>query len=502
MKFLLPFLCLATSAVAQVGPDYERPSLDSTGRFKGVTWREATPCSHLPKGDWWKIFRDPTLNGLMDRATANNQEVKAAIARFDQARTTARITQSNLLPTLSAPLSAQQQRTSENMPSAFPLEGLRYDGPAYNALLDFAWEIDLWGKIRRGVEADEATALAAADAVHNILLGIQAEVASNYFQIRSFDGEINLVREAVGLRGEALKVARARVKAGAGSELEEAQSETEVATAEAEISQIRAQRDQLENAIAILVGANPSSFSVPVNAKGLPSPPSQPAGLPTDLLERRPDLAAAERKLAAATARIGVAKAEFFPSLSLVGNGGFQSGDIDVLFEPASLMWSYGPRVHLPIFSGNQNRFNLSRSHAAHDEALALYRQTFLSALADVETSLSALRHLKTESASLLRAKSSAERAATLARTRYESGTSPYLDALSADRTALETQRSSMRVSGKRLVATVSLIKAIGGGWDVSKTRALPVTTPDPAAFSNPDQVEKGLLKKLFQRRR
>ena len=498
---LLSILFLAAPAAAQVGPDYERPSLDSTGRFKGVTWREATPSSHLPKGEWWKIFRDPTLNGLVERATANNQELKAAIARFDQARTTARITKANLLPTLGAPLSVEQQRTSANMPSAFPLDGLRYDGPAYNALLDFSWEIDLWGKIRRGVEADEATALAAADAVHNVLLGIQAEVASTYFQIRTRDGEINIVREAVALRGEALKIARARVEAGAGSELEEAQSETEVATAEAEISQLRTQRDQLENAIAILVGANPSSFSVPVNAKGLPSPPTQPAGLPTDLLERRPDLAAAERQLAAATARIGVAEALFFPSVSLMGNGGLQSGDIDLLFEPTSLMWSYGPKIHVPIFSGNKNRFNLSRSQAAHDEALAVYRQTFLSAIAEVETSLSSLRHLQSESSSLQRARTSAERAAGLARTRYESGTSPYLDVLSADRTSLNTQLASVRVSGKRLIATVSLIKAIGGGWERSQTIALPVTTPDPAARSNPDEVEKGLFKKLFQRK-
>ncbi len=494
-------LLLTAPAMAQVGPDYERPALDATDRFKGVTWREANPSSHLPKGEWWTIFRDPALNGLVERASTNNQEIKAALARFDQARATARMTRANLLPTIGVPLSGEQQRTSANMPSAFPLDGLRYDGPAYNALLDFGWEIDLWGKIRRGAEAEEANALAVADAVHNVLLGIQAEVASHYFQIRTLDGEIHLVREAVALRGEALKIARARVIAGAGSELEEAQSETEVATAEAEISQLRTQRDQLENAIAILVGANPSSFTVPVNAKSLPSPPRQPSALPTDLLERRPDLAAAERQLAAATARIGVAEAQYFPSVSLMGNGGFQSGDIDLLFDPASLMWSYGPKIRVPIFSGNKNRFNLSRSQAAHDEALARYRQTFLSAIAEVETSLSMLRHLQSESASLQRARTSAERAADLARTRYESGTSPYLDVLSADRTALTTRLASVRVSGKRLIATVSLIKAIGGGWEKAKTTDLPLTTPDPAARLNSEEGERGGFRKLFKRR-
>jgi len=501
IRTLLPLLCFATSVFAQVGPDYERPAIEATNRFKGVTWREATPSSHLPKGEWWKIFRDPKLDELQARATANNQELKAAIARFDQARTTARIARADLLPTIGAPLTYEQQRTSANMPSAFPLNGMRYDGPAFNTLMDFGWEIDLWGKIRRQVEADDATALAAADAVHNVLLGIQAEVASTYFQLRALDGEIGIVREAVSWRGEALKIARARVKAGAGNELDEAQSETEVATAEAEISVLRTQRDQLENALAILLGSNPSSFSIKVNTRDLPGPPDQPAGLPTDLLERRPDLAQAERQLAAATARIGVAKARFFPSVSLMGNGGFQSGDLDLLFEPASLMWSYGPKIRIPIFSGNRDRFNLSRSQAAHDEALALYRQAFLSAIADVETSLSSLQHLQTQSVSLNRARTSAEKAAHLARTRYESGTSPYLDVITSNRSALLTQVATERVAGQRLVATVSLIKAIGGEWDRAETIALPVTTPDPAARSNPDEVEKGFFKKFFKPR-
>ena len=492
----------AFSQMRPIGPDYERPAVESTNRFKGVTWREPCPSSHFSKGEWWKIFSDAKLNELESRATANNQELKGAMARFDQARTMARMTKSDLLPTLSAPLSAEQQRTSANMPSPFDLAGLRYDGPAYSALVDFGWEIDLWGKIRRNVEADESKTLAAADAAHNVLLGIQAEVASTYFQIRSLDSEVRSVRGVVGSRGEALKIARARVKAGAGSDLEEAQSETEVANAEAEISVLALQRDQLENALAVLLGLNASSFSLPDNGRDLPRPPQQPAGLPSDLLERRPDIAAAERTLAAATARIGAAKAEFFPSVKLMGSGGFQSGDLDILFEPASLMWSYGPRVNLPLFSGNRNRFNLSRTHAAHDEALAAYRQAFLSAIADVENSLSSLRHLETQAVTQQRAHTSAARASSLARTRYESGTSPYLDVIESNRTVLTTERATARIAGQRMLATVSLIKAIGGGWDQTKTLALPEVTPDPAARSDPEKVEKGFLKKLFQRKR
>ncbi len=501
MRFLLPILLLATSAAAQVGPDYERPPTPLPERFKNVAWRTGNPSSHLPKGEWWKIYRDPKLNELQARATANNQELKGAIARFDQARTTARMSRSDLFPTLGVPLSAERQRTSENQPSPIPMNGLRYEGPAYNIAADFSWEIDLWGKLRRSLEANESEALAAADAVHNVLLGIQAEVASTYFQIRALDTEIAIVREAVGWRGEALKIARARVRAGAANDLEEAQGETEVASAEAEISVLQAQRDQLENALALLLGANASSFALPATARGLPGPPKIPAGFPSDLLERRPDVAAAERQLAAATARIGVAQAEFFPSVSLLGSAGYQSGDLDLLFDPASLMWRYGPSIRVPVFSGNKNRYNLSRSHARHDEALAAYRQSFLGAVADVETSLSGLRHLAKESEALSRAAGSASKAARLVRTQYEAGTSPYIDFITTNRTALDTERAVARVAGRRMVASVSLVKALGGGWDQTRALPMPEASADPVAKSDPERVEVPLLKKLFKKR-
>jgi len=495
------FLLLASPASAQVGPDYERPASTVPERFKNVAWREARPSAHLSKGQWWTIFRDPKLNELQARATENNQELKAAIARFDQARTTARMSKSDLAPVIGLPLSAEKQKTSANMPSAFPLDGLRYDGPAFNALADFSWEIDLWGKLRRTVESDNAKTLAAADTVHNVLLGIQAEVAATYFQIRALDSEIAIVREAVGWRGEALKIARARVLAGAANDLEQAQSETEVATAEAEISVLQAQRDQLENALALLVGANASSFSLAAAGNPLPSPPKVPAGFPSDLLERRPDVAAAEQQLAAATARIGVAEAEFFPSVSLLGNGGFQSGDLDLLLDPASILYNYGPRVHVPVFSGNKNRFNLSRSHAIHDEALAAWRQSFLAAVAEVETSLSNLSHLSKQAEVLGRARASSMRAARLARTQYEAGTAPYLDVITANRTALNTELAAERVSGQRLVASVSLVKALGGGWDQTRSLPMPEAAADPVAKSDPEKTETPLLKRLFRKK-
>lgn len=495
MRSFLLLSILTATACAQVGPDYERPASAVPPKFKGVTWRAASPAAHLPKGEWWKVFRDPKLNELMARATAGNQDLKAALARFDQARATARMARADFLPGVSLPLTAERQRTSENQPSPIPLNGLRYDGPAYNAMADFSWELDLWGKIRRQNEGARADAEAAADAAHNVLLGIQAELASSYFQLRALDQEIRLVREAVSLRGEALKIAQARVLAGAGSELEQAQAETEVASAEAEISTLQARRDQYENAIAILTGSSAASFRV-TSGGALPAPPGLPAGVPSDLLERRPDISSAERQLAAATARIGVARAQFFPSIRLLGRGGYQSMDLDALLEPASLMWSYGPSISVPLFAGGKNRFNMQKARAAHDEALAGWRQAFLTAVADVETSLSSIQNLATTSAAQQRARQSAERAASLAKTRYEAGTSPYLDVIEANRTALAMQRATAQTAGQRLAAAVSLIKALGGGWEAGA--ALPAAEPDPAAQSpQGSEGKRGLLSRL-----
>ena len=504
MRSLL-FLALAAPALAQVGPDYQRPSANPPPTFKGaVSWRQPRPSDDLAKGEWWRVFHDSKLCELMARATANNQQLKSAIARFDQARAAARMARADFFPTASLPVTVERQRTSGNMPSPFPLNGLKYDGPAYNVPLDLGWEIDLWGKLRRKLEGSRADAAAAAVAIHNVLLGIQADVAVNYFKIRALDDEIGIVKKAVGWRDEALKIARARVQAGAGNELEAAQAETEVATAESEISGLQSQRDQIENSIAILLGESATDFHISARG-GLAGPPTVPSGVPSDLLERRPDIAQAERALAAATARIGAARAEFFPSLRLFGKGGLQSGDIDLLFEPASLMWNYGPSVSIPLFAGGKNRANLNRSTAAHDEALAGYRQAFLVAIADVESALSTIRHLGTQAGALQRARESSEKAASLARTRYEAGTSPYLDVIEANRTTLTTQRATVQVAGQRLIAAVSLIKAVGGGWDQAKTALIPATTPDPAAKSDPaaEEEKKGLfsrIKSIFRR--
>ena len=502
----LTFLSIVATTSAQivtVGPDYERPTTEVTAGYKNsARWREARPLDGLPKGAWWRVFGDARLNEMMSLATAQNQSLKAAIARFDQARAGAGIARSAFFPSMSMPVTITNQQTAENMPSAFPLLGLRYNGPSYNVPLDFSWELDLWGKIRRQVEAARNEAAASANLMQNVLLGIHADVATNYFRIRAIDSELKTVREAVGWRKEALEIARARVKAGAGSELEQAQAETEVATAEAEVSALQNQRDQLENAIALLCGANPSRFRLSSSGAMPGGPPRVPSGVPTDLLERRPDIAAAERALAATTAQIGATKANFFPSIRLIGTGGFLSGDVDQLFEVTSFNWNVGPSINVPLFAGGKTLSAMERVRAAHDEALANYRQAILVSFNDVENALAAIRNLAVQSEAQQRARESAEKAAQLAKTRYEAGTSPYLEVIEANRTVLQVQRANANLAGQRLIASVSLIKALGGGWDQNLPVEVPQVERDPAAQSvTPEKKSlwgkfKGLFKK------
>lgn len=496
MRILFSLL-LATSAIAQVGPDYERPETVTPPNYKSaIRWRETRPLDSLPKGDWWRVFGDARLNDLMARATAHNQTLKAAVARFDQARAGTGIARAAFFPSADINSVFTTQRTSPNMPSAFPLNGLHYVGPSYNVPLDFTWELDLWGKIRRQVESARADASAAASMMQNVLLGMHADVATNYFRIRALDGELQTVRAAVGWRRQALDIARARVKAGAGSELEQAQAETEVATAEAEVSALQNQRDQLENGIALLTGTNPSAFKLGGNASLLPTPPGIPVGVPTDLLERRPDVAAAERTLASATAQIGVVKGNFFPSIKLIGHGGYLSGDSAKLFELSSLNWNVGPSISVPLLAGGKNRAAAERSRAAHDEALANYRQAVLVSFSDVENALAALRNLSTQAEAQHRARDSAQKAAEIAHARYEAGTSPYLDVIEANRSLLATQRACATLAGQRLIASVSLIKALGGGWDQSLPVTVPVATADPAARGSTAE-KKGFFTKV-----
>jgi len=454
-----------------VGPNYQRPATAVPSEYKSTNalgeWKEAVPLDHLPKTAWWEVFGDTRLNELEQRAAAENQDLKAAIARVGQARATARLAGNSLIPSLDLNPSARRERYSPNQLPSFGSITVN----TFRVPLDLSYEVDLWGRIRRGFEGARADAQSSLAAFQSVLLGLQADVARNYFTLRALDAEMATVRETLDLRNEQLKLTRGRFDGGIGTELDVSRAETEYATAEAESAALARRRAELENALAILVGENPSSFKLqPLahDAEWALEPPAIPAGLPADLLERRPDVAESERQLAAANARIGMAKAAFFPVLRLTGSGGYVSGELENLLSWDSRIWSIGPSVSLPIFAQARNRSNFQRSKAVYEEAVARYRQQVLVAFGDVENSLSAIRFLSEQAAAQQRAVTSAQRAASLALQRYDAGIVGYLDVVDADRAALVTQRARAQLAGERLVASIHLIKALGGGWDES----------------------------------
>src|SRR5947207_2134033 len=339
---LVPIVTLALAGCA-VGPNYKRPTTETPAHYKAEalgSWKEGQPGDHVPKGDWWNIFGDETLNDLQGRATGANQELKAAVARVEQARATARVARSELLPTLNADSSYTRQRFSPNqVPSFGDLTANNYRGA-----LDLSYEIDLWGRVRRGFESARADAQASLAAFYSVLLTLQADVAQNYFSLRALDAEIATVTGTVDLRKEQVRLVRSRFQGGIGNELDVARAETELATTEAEAAALAQRRNELENAIAILAGANPAGFKLAAlddaDTEWNPQPRGVPAGRPADLLARRPDVREAGREPGSANARIGVAKAAFFPVLTLTGSGGYVSGDIDSLFNWEGRAWS------------------------------------------------------------------------------------------------------------------------------------------------------------------
>jgi multidrug efflux system outer membrane protein len=462
-------ICLAFSAsagVLTVGPDYKRPTNSLPSAYKATelgSWKEGQPLENVPKGNWWEVFQDSELDHLETLALESNQELRAAIARVTQARASARVARADLLPTLTLAPSYERQRYSPNQnPSFGPITANTFSVP-----LDLSYEIDIWGRVRRGFESARAEAQASLADYYNVLLTLQADVAQNYFALRALDAENGTVTATVGLRNEQVRLVRSRFEGGIGNDLDVARAQTELATTEADAGSLAQQRAQLENALAILVGANPSGFRLPAltNSHWNPQPPAIPAGLPSSLLERRPDVAQAERQLAAANARIGVAKAAFFPVVSLTASGGYLSGDIQTVFNWESRVWSIGPSISLPIFSGGRNRANYKRAQAAFEESVARYRQQVLVAFGDVENSLAGIRYVADQSAAQQRAVASSRRAADLAAERYRSGIVSYLEVVDANREALAAERGNAQLAGQRLNITVQLIKTLGGGW-------------------------------------
>jgi outer membrane protein, multidrug efflux system len=469
-KTLSLMLVMMALSSCTVGPDYRRPDNKTIpAAYTGVSdeWKVAAPQAHIPKGNWWAIFGDPELNRLEAEAAAANEDLKAAYARFNQARAVADVARSGLFPRLSASFQPVEQRDSKNRPVGGRPDQT-YD--TFTVPFDLSYELDLWGRVRRTVEAAKAQIQAGTDDVESVRLAIQAEIAADYLTIRALDADNAMLLSSIATYRKSLALVQNRRAGGMVSDLDVAQAETVLKTAEAQLPDNALQRAKFEHALAVLTGKNASLLHLPERPLDL-GPLVVPPDLPSELLERRPDVASAERRMAAANANIGVATAAFFPTIKFNAQAGFQSGDLAAtrnmsnLFDWPSRMWAIGPSLTLPLFQGGQLTANLRQTKAAYEETVARYRQTVLTAFADVENNLAAEHLLAAQYAQVMAASKAARRQLEIATNRYGAGLVTYLEVATAQNTALGIERTAMRLRGQQLVAVVALIKSLGGGW-------------------------------------
>jgi multidrug efflux system outer membrane protein len=458
------------SAACAVGPDYHRPEAVASmpEAYAGAVqeWKTATPRADLPKGPWWEVFGDPELNRLETEAASANQDIRAAAARFGQARASADVARSGLFPRIGAAFSATRQQDSENRPLSTTGEaaGKAFTYDNYGVPFDASYEVDLWGRVRRQLESARATEQAAAADLEGVKLSIAAEVAADYFTLRALDAEEKALEANIEAYRKALELTRNRRLAGLASDLDVAQAETVLNSAAAQAPLLEQSRLQFQHALAVLVGEPAPLFRIekaPLDGVLAAIPP----GLPSTLLERRPDICAAERRMAAANASIGVAKSAFFPVVKLGGVAGFQSIQSGSLLSAPSRFWAVGPSLALPLFEGGQRRAGVRFAKARYEETVATYRQTVLKAFAEVENNLAAQRLLDEQYESERAAGLSARKQLELAENRYRGGLASYLQVTSAQSAALEHERTVARLRGQRFVAAVALIKSLGGSW-------------------------------------
>jgi multidrug efflux system outer membrane protein len=420
-------------------------------------WKLAKPADNTDRGAWWKIYGDDDLSKLVVEATQSNPNLAVALARVKEARAIAGVTDADRGFQLGAGFGPTRTGNAQTITTQ------------WQAPLTFSYEVDLFGRLSDSSRAARLDADAQEAAYHSVLLALQADVAQQYFTIRSLDSEIDVLQKTVALRQEELDLAQHRFDAGDTSELDVAQARTEWATTSAELEGVRRERAQRDHALAVLLGKAPAQFSLPV-APLQAAIVTVPPGLPSDLLERRPDIAQAQRQMAAASARIGAAKAAFFPSLVLTGSAGYASDELRDLFKWSSRSWMFGPLIgtvfNVPLLDGGRNKANLARADAGYEGLVANYRQQVLVGFQDVEDNLSALRTLDRQMVFQDQAIKSAQLASRLADSRYRYGSASYFEVIDAQRSNLASQRALVRSAGQRAVASVGLIRALGGGWE------------------------------------
>jgi multidrug efflux system outer membrane protein len=479
----LPLLALFLTSGCVVGPDYERPVVQMPEQWR---WKVAEPKDDAPRGDWWTVFNEPELNGLQAEARDGNLDLQAAFHRVDQARAVARVSRAEFFPTLDAAADWSRYRTSGNSPSPVPFPIPSFTQEQWRAGLDLSYELDLWGRVRRSFESARYLAMSAQAAYQSVLLSLQADVAANYFSLKGAELQIKVLEQTLDIRTNAFEAIEQRVNAGFGTEFEIQRAKVEVAAAEAALQVALRRRAELANALAVLCGIPAPSFDAQVSLEVRPLPTVAP-NLPSTLLERRPDVAEAERQLAARNADIGVAKAAFFPVVSLTAAGGYLSGDVSDLFLWDSRTWLINPTISLPIFAGGRNKANLERSRAAYEESVAIYRQRVLVAFQEVEDSLAALRFLASEVTALETAMVAARNAASISFDRYRAGAINFIELVDAEARRLEAELALVRSATEQRLAMVRLLKALGGGWP-SDEEAEQASSHEPSAPATEDK--------------
>jgi NodT family efflux transporter outer membrane factor (OMF) lipoprotein len=474
-------LCfLLLSAGCNLGPRYARPSAPAPAPDAWKTqppWQQAAPKDAIPKGAWWQVFQDPTLDAYEQQLLQANQSLVAARDRLSQARSLARVATADYFPQVAADPSAVRERGSGNRPlnGATPVitangtQPVRpYTQSVYTIPFSLNYEADLFGRVRRNVEAANASLQSTAADLGNVQLVLTAELAADYFTLRELDAEYQVVEESVTLQRKALDLLNQRHEGGIASGLEVAQQATVLESTISQAALVQQSRAQYEHAIAVLVGQPASNFTVQVAPLKM-TPPTVPLGVPSDVLERRPDIATYERDVAFANARVGLARTAFYPHITLSGAGGLQSTALSSLFNAPSLFWSLGADALQPVLEGGRNRANLAAAQAAYDEAVANYRQTVLTAFQQVEDGISNLSNLSQALSTQAAAVNDARKALEIANNRYVGGVTNYLDVITAQTTLLSNQRLETQLLGQQLVSTVYLVKALGGGWDSSQ---------------------------------
>jgi len=450
-----------------VGPKYVRPTAEVPAEFKEAAgWKAAQPSDALSKGKWWEVYQDTQLNALEAQINVSNQNLKIAQAQFLEARAALKISRSGLFPNVTGNASATRYQQSHNRPLFTSATPTTYSDYVLSA--DASYELDVWGRVRRTVEASRSEAQASAADLATVDLSLHAELALDYFGLRGLDAEKALLDSTVVSYEKALELTKNRYQGGLASAVEVAQAQTILDTTRAQAIDVEVQRASFEHAIAVLIGKPASTFSLASLPLSTPPPPIPP-GLPSDLLERRPDIAAAERRVQEANAQIGVAKAAYFPLITLSPTGGFESGVITTLIQGPSGLWSFGGAAAETLFDAGRRRGVSDQAIASHEQFVASYRETVLTAFQEVEDNLAALRILEDEAKTEDAAVAAAEHSLALSINRYKGGVTSYLEVTTAQSAALADEVTAVNLLTRRMTASVLLIKAIGGGWNVSQ---------------------------------